>query len=727
MSIQSSNESLSSHALLASQARHEPAVVPSAGTASPRGGCLLEAAVALVLAAVTFGVFAPVRNHDFVDYDDHLYVVGNANVKKGLTAEGLRWVWTAEVAANWHPLTLLSHMLDCHWFGLEAGHHHVTSVVWHTLNTVLLFWVLTRMTGQMWPSALVAGLFGWHPLHVESVAWIAERKDVLSTFFWFLTLAAYWFYVRRPSVLRYLAVATALALGLMSKPMLVTVPCVLLLLDWWPLGRFSTGLSGLADGPGPWSRRWRRAAWLVTEKVPLLVLVAVSSAVTIVVQRGAGAVQGFESNPLSKRLLNAGMAYFDYIGQTIRPAGLAVFYPHPMNLLDLRPEVLLYARIGCAVVILITLLIVLIFARRWPFVAVGWFWFLGTLVPVIGVIQVGAQARADRYTYVPLIGLFIIVAWSLSALARVGRGLRVASAVVAIAWLAALIPVTRQQVGHWENTVTLFAHALEVTRYNHVAHFGVGNGLVQRYDEQLKQGLTPDRATLEEAVEHYRKAVRFRGQDKVSLHALASTLQRLGRLDEAVTHYRAAIALGVEDASARLNLARCLKALNEPEAASRNFEAALQLEPHRVGPRMEWMGLLLQDGQLDRAIDVCQAGLEAQPNEPRLNDWLAWIYATHPDQRVRDPAGAIARAENACRVSGAKYPPFMVTLAAAYAEAGQFEAALEVATRALRQIRILEAEKPDVGWADVEKQLNQHIRLYQIRKPVREDPRDRSS
>ncbi|MHC4194038.1 MAG: glycosyltransferase family 39 protein [Planctomycetota bacterium] len=360
----------------------------------------------LTLVLATLAVYWQVHNYGFVNYDDPAYVSENQNIKSGITWDSIKWALTAGYAANWHPLTWLSHMLDWQLFGTDAGGHHLTNLFLHIANSLLLFTVLKRMTSALWPSAFVAALFALHPLHVESVAWITERKDVLSTFFWMLTVAAYLRYVERPSLGRYLLTLSLFALGLMAKPMLVTLPFVLLLLDHWPLGRFQLA-QAVEDSDGQRlklvsvSSRWKMSYRLVLEKVPFFALSAISSVVTFIVQRSAGAVTPVEKLPSHIRVINALTSYLVYIQKMIWPSRLAMFYPYPDK------TRLMWQAIAFAPFFVFFSVAAIFLMHRRKYLFTGWLWYLGTLVPVIGLIQVGSQACADRYTYVPLIGLFV--------------------------------------------------------------------------------------------------------------------------------------------------------------------------------------------------------------------------------------------------------------------------------------------------------------------------------
>lgn len=462
------------------------------------------------LALLTLAAFLPSLWNGFVNLDDALYVTGNRVVMKGLTWEGLAWVRTANVANNWHPLTMLTHMLDCELFGLNAAGHHGTSLLLHLGNVLLLFEVLRRMTGSPWRSAAAAGLFGLHPLRVESVAWVAERKDVLSALFWILAMGAYGRYVREPSAKRYLPVVLAMALGLMAKPMVVTLPFALLLLDAWPLGRLRLGETG-------WTRRLGR---LIVEKLPLFALSAVGSLVTLRYQTTS--LVSLEVFPWSMRLANVAVGYATYLGKTVLPRNLAVFYPIPLAI----PA---WKALGAAALILVLTALALWKARKAPWFLVGWLWFLGTLVPVIGIVQVGRQAMADRYTYIPSIGLSLAICWGISTLAA-SRRWRPVLAGASVLALLVLTALTWAQVRHWSNSVTLFRHALAVTQGNYVAHVALARTLASKGDwtgaaEQFRGALAL-RPGLREARIGLRETLRRAGQSGKDRNALRKAQPR---------------------------------------------------------------------------------------------------------------------------------------------------------------------------------------------------------
>ena len=488
--------------------------------------------IGLFLAVSILAVFGQVSDHGFINFDDEDYVYDNPWVRSGLTVEGLRWALTAHFAGNWHPLTWISHMVDVSLFGVRPGPHHLVSVGIHLANALLLFFAFSTMTGRRWPSAAVAAMFTLHPLHVESVAWISERKDVLSAFFWMLTLLAYSRYADRPAIRRYLAVFFALAAGLMAKPMLVTLPAVLLLLDIWPLNRLV-------------KHGWK---WCLLDKLPLIGLSVGSAVITLIAQKGGGAVRSLEALSPWDRVGNAILAYAGYIAKMFRPTELAIFYP-------LRPEGITAVKVGGAALLIagITVLVI-VWGRSRPYLLIGWLWYLGTLVPVIGIIQVGSQAMADRYTYIPLIGLFIIIAWGLPDLLPMRQGYRMGIAGATAIGLILLMTMTYQQVGYWKNSATLFAHTLRVTRNNALAHTHLGLALSQS-------------GRLNAAIAEYRKALALSPTQPRIHNNLGVALYRSGNASAAVAHFRAALAIRPDFSDARHNLRRVMTGKDRlPEA-----------------------------------------------------------------------------------------------------------------------------------------------------------------
>ncbi len=480
---------------------------------------------AVLLAALVFAAFAPVSGFHFLVYDDYSYITNNAVVREGLTAPGLSWAFTTFRSANWHPLTWLSHMLDVELFGLDAGPHHLVNLLFHLANTLALFLVLRGMTAATWRSFVAAALFAIHPLHVESVAWVAQRKDVLSAFFLLLALAAYLRYVRRPGPGRYVVVAGCFVAALLAKPMAVTLPFLLLLLDWWPLGRMT------ADDARPGLPA--NLPKLALEKVPLVALSGLSCAVTVVAQRAGGALD--TAIPLWVRLQNALLAYAAYLGKAVWPASLVILYPHPgasVSAAKVAAAGLLLALLTAAAVRL---------AGRRPHLLAGWLWYLGTLVPVIGLVQVGTQAMADRYTYIPLVGIFVAVTWEANGLRERLRLRSLYPAVTAGLVLGALLVVACIQVRCWRNSVTVFRHAVALTANNWVAHIDLGWALEQE-------------GNLDEAMLHYREAIRIAPGHPYAHNNLGYLLALRGRTGEAIAHFREALRLSPGYTRARRNL-----------------------------------------------------------------------------------------------------------------------------------------------------------------------------
>ncbi len=488
--------------------------------------------VGVVLVAITWLVFGQTLGHDFVNFDDHVYVYDNPLVTKGLTASGVIGAFTHSHARNWHPLTTMSHMLDCQLYGLKAGGHHFTNVLLHTIAVLLLFAVLRDMTGAFWRSAFVAALFAIHPLHVESVAWVAERKDVLSAVFFMLTLGAYVRYVRAPSIGRYVTVAFLFALGLMSKPMLVTLPCVLLLLDYWPLRRFAKPSSAKSKSKSrSWLDRQSIPRQLILEKIPLLALSAGSCVATLLAQ--SQRVGSIDQLPFMWRVNNAFVSYVAYVWQMFWPAKLAVFYPHPNNRLPFGEVILSIAFLVAAIVV------ALLLRRKMPYILTGWFWYLGMLVPVIGVVQVGEQAHADRYTYLPQIGLYLLVTWAATDLTALWRRRREFLLITGGATVAALACYAFVQTSYWKNSENLWTHALSVTSNNDVAHNNLGFLFLRRgeLDQAISQFQTALNIRSSSAETHYNLGTALIHNN------LGNALARKGLSDEAIDHYQEAVRL----------------------------------------------------------------------------------------------------------------------------------------------------------------------------------------
>jgi tetratricopeptide (TPR) repeat protein len=531
-------------------------------------------AVGVLLVVVTLAVFAPVLRNDFTSYDDRTYVSANRHIQHGVSAEAVRWAFTTTRAANWHPLTWISHTLDWSLYGANPRGHHLTSLILHVADVVLLFALLGRVTGAWGPAGFAAALFAIHPLHVESVAWIAERKDVLSTLFWLLATWAYFDYVKSPSKGRLALVAFLMALGLLAKPMLVTLPFTLLLLDRWPLGRASAG--------------WKA---LVVEKLPLFALSIAACVVTFLAQRAGGAVASVERFPAAARVANAIWSYVAYLEMAVWPRRLAVFYPHPGSSLPAW-------KVGFAAAILAALTSLAVRLRRSrPYVLTGWLWYVGTLVPVVGLVQVGNQGMADRYTYVPLIGIFVIVAWTAA-----GWGRRATIPVVAV--VLALAAVARAQVMTWRDTVTLFTHALSVTGPNPTALVNLGAAL-------------EDRGKIADAMARYDEALGMDPGNRIAENRAAGVLAAQGRLDEAVGRYREALRRNPGDPDTLSNLGIALGKQRKLDEAIVRFQSALDAHPDDPSAILTNLGnALLLSGRTEEAIARYDESLRLAPGDP---------------------------------------------------------------------------------------------------------------
>jgi Tfp pilus assembly protein PilF len=570
--------------LLPPTKKTEPAAKPQALFASPEKR---NPIVCLLLAVVTLALYNPVNRHPFVNYDDDRYVTENPHIRQGLTADTFAWAWTSTEQANWHPLTWISHALDCSLFRLNPAGHHFTSLLLHVVNVVLLFLILMWATNRMGPSLFVAALFALHPINVESVAWVAERKNVLCTLFFFLTLWAYGWYARKPDWKRCLVVAVLFAAGLASKPMVITLPFVLLLLDYWPLKRVMTAGS---EETGTYS--WPR---LVLEKIPLFALSAASAVITMQAQQAGGAIRTTAEFSFGVRVANAIYAYAMYLWKMVWPAKLAPLYPHPGDSLTTW-------RVMLAAVLLIAITAIALRFRTRRYLIVGWLWFLGMLVPVIGLVQVGDAAMADRYAYIPLIGIFVMIAFGIADWAeqkRVGLWLIVPAAVV----LVLLAVATHRQINFWQSNYTLWSHALAVTENNFIAEDNLGGALILEDKE-------------EEAHPHFEAAARINPKDAMSRSNLGTYLQTHNQMREAIAQYEAAVDLTSDPsllAQTYANMGAARRALGDDEQAHKNFEESLRYNPNQFNA---WLGLGLlaeKQGKLDEAITDLSRSAEVQP------------------------------------------------------------------------------------------------------------------
>ena len=723
--------------------------------------------VCLFLLGAIWLVFGQTVRYGFINYDDDRYVFENPQVIQGLNLKGIEWAFTHSVLANWHPLTMMSHMLDCQFYGLHAGGHHLTNLLLHAATAILLFLILRRMTAALWPSAFVAAVFAIHPLRVESVAWVAERKDVLSGLFFMLTLGAYVRYARcvtsdkcrvirtdasdhAPDVSRftfhvslsYCLVLLFFVLGLMCKPMLVTVPFVLLLLDYWPLNRL-----------GAAANRFSIARKLIVEKFPLIALSIAMCMMTFLVQQQDKGIS------FSLRISNAFVSYVAYCGQMFYPAGLAVFYPYPIHGLPMGK------------ILLALLLLVAVSAgafcwrQKHPHFLMGWLWYLGMLVPVIGLVQVGGQARADRYTYLPQIGLYILLTWTAVELTAGWRLRRWVLGGGATVVLAVLITCARAQTAYWRDDISLWAHTLACTSDNSIAHnklgnaflqqghldeaiaqlqmalainpdnagphYGLGNAFLQlgRMDDAIahyQMALTTDpdnadiynnlgnallqQARIDEAIACYQKALKIKPNHAKAHNNLGSAFRQQGRMEDAIAQFQKALEINPDDADVHNSLGAVLAQQGRMEEAIAHFQKTLEIKSDYTDARFNLGNAFLQQGHVDEAIAQYQKTLEIKPDYIGALNNLAWVLATSQRAALRNGTKAVELAERANRVAGGKNPVILATLAAAYAEAGRFPEAIETVQRALH----LAETQSNTAVAGA---LQSQLKLYQAGTP----------
>ena len=703
--------------------------------------------VCFLLAMVVFFIFGRTRGYGFVNFDDDSYFSSNYHVKAGLTWKGVLWAFRTGYASNWHPLTWLSLMLDVQIFGTGPTGPHLTNVILHAANAMLLFLLLKRLTAALWPSAFVAIVFAIHPLHVESVAWVSERKDVLSGLFFMLTLLMYARYaqgvtggacqgtsteaataapdsspVTRHTSLFYGLAFLFFALGLMSKPMLVTLPFLLLLLDYWPLNRF--GLSTLNS-----QLSTKRALWLVLEKFPFFALSTVSCVATVLAQREA--IKPTIVLPLTLRFGNALISYVTYFMQMVWPENLAVYYPY-------RFDTPAWQTVGAGTLVFFLTLLAFVMARRFPYFQTGWLWYLGMLVPVIGVVQVGGQSHADRYTYLPQIGLYLAIVWAIRDLTASWRWRGQVLGVASFSVIATLMGCTWKQTSYWRNDESLWEHAITCTSGNYTAHNNLGYVLaaqgrtteaIEHYQKALE--IDPDCAEadnnlatvflnqerLDEALGYYRQALATDPNFAEAHNNLGILLTEQGQITEAIEHYQKAIELNPNRAEFYNNLGNLLATQGRTAEAIGKFQKALEVEPDYAKVHYNLANIFAAQGRVDEAIEHYQRALEQMPSsthahyqlglllesrgrfaaaiaqfgkilelEPRhvaAQNNLAWLLATCPDATLRNGNKAVELAQRAERLSGGRSPEILDTLAAAYAEAGQFDQAVETAKRAL--------------------------------------------
>jgi Tfp pilus assembly protein PilF len=614
--------------------------------------------ICTLLAISVLIIYGQVGKFDFIRYDEELYVTKNSHVLSGMSLDGLLWAFTTQYAGNWHPLTWLSLMLDRELYGMNAGGYHWTSVVLHLLSGLVLFFTFIRMTGHPWRSGLLAGLFLIHPLHVESVAWVAERKDVLSGLFWMLSMWGYARYAERAGAGRYLWVVLFFAMGLMSKPMVVTLPFVLLLLDYWPLGRMDRGT----------------VIRLLYEKVPLFFLSTVSSIITFIAQKEGEAVASLQNLPFTGRMGNAVVSYAGYLVKLIWPFNLAIFYTHP-GTWPAREIVL------ALILLLLITSLVLAKNRHCRYMLVGWLWYLGTLVPVIGLVQVGAQSMADRYTYLPLIGIFIMVVWGSAEFLQDSHCRRVIWGAVSGAVIAILLVMTQIQVGYWKNSIALFSHALHVTEKNYQAHNNLARALTnkKKYTEAVEHyrtairinpfymppylnlGLTwMEQGKLEEALTCLTEALKIKPGDGDVLFSRGNLFSRKGLWDEAIAEYRMALKEKPYDSTFHNNLGLALTRKGRVDQAIEEYRAAIRLAPEHAGAHNNLAMLLLERGQIDDAVGHFREAIKYQPDYANAHYQLAQLLsskglADEAAYHLREAGRINPDIENAQKVAIPKY------------------------------------------------------------------------
>jgi len=552
--------------------------------------------ICVLLILATFAIYSQVQDHEFINYDDDHYITNNLNVQGGLTSESVKWAFTTFRGGNWSPLTWFSHMLDYQLYGLHAKGYLLTNLFFHIANSLLLFLVLFRMTGAIWKSAFVGAMFAFHPLNVESVAWAAERKNVLSTLFWLLTMWAYIHYIEKSTIKKYGLLLLFFALGLMSKPMLVTLPFALLLLDYWPLGRLKFEQER-DDKKITEKYRGKKSKTLrfVFEKIPLFLITAGLSIVTFIAQKSSGAMNFTENLTFSTRLTNAMVSYLEYLGKMLWPEKLAVFYPHPGNNLALWQGIL------CGVALVGITIFSIRLIRKAPYFAVGWFWYLGTLVPVIGIVQIGGQAMADRYAYIPLIGIFIIVAWGVPELISKWRYKEKVLTISVGTIIFILLITTWRQVSHWKNSITIFKHAIRVTEKKYpdfsLAYNNLGIALFAKQKN-------------EEAISHLKMAIKIKPDYAEAYNNLGNALSAERKIDEAISHYKMAIKIQPDSANAYNNLGVALVAEGKKEEAISNLKVAIKIKPDYAEAYSNLGNALFAEGKNEEAISHYKMALK---------------------------------------------------------------------------------------------------------------------
>lgn len=678
--------------------------------------------ICLFLVMATLIAYWQVRNHNFLSFDDYLYVLHNQYVNKGLSLESISWAFSFTDIAYWHPLTWLSHMLDCQLYGLNPSMHHTTSLIIHIINCLLLFLLFKGMTGAVWKSAFIAALFALHPINVESVAWVAERKNVLSTLFWILTLLTYHYYSLQPGFYRYLLIFFCFLMGLLSKPMLVTLPFVLLLFDYWPLER-------LLYSSTTNKNRYQKVSslYLILEKLPFFLLAGVSIYISSLSAQHHGIIVSAESVSMKLRVANALVSYVKYIGKMIWPKNLAVFYPFP----DTLP---IWQILGAVLFLICISILVFRALRTKPYLAVGWLWYIGTLVPAIGLIQAGLwPAIANRFAYVPLIGLFIIIAWGVPDLVARWRYKKIVLAATATVLLLIFTAASRSQNRYWANDIALFKHSLDVTNDNDVAHQKLGEALaaqgktdeaVRHYYEALR--IKPDlvaahlnlgvalreEGKINEAVEHFSMALRAEPDCAEAYYELGVTLEKQGNFDAAVKHYSEALRIKPEFVKGHNNLGIVLSHQKKDKEAIYHFEEALRIDSGYADAYYNLGIIYANQKNIEKAILHYKKALRFNPNMTHALYNLSWILASCEDERFRNGEEAVRLAEKLCDLTIYKQPLALDALAAAYAETGKFKEATLTAQKGFELAMKMGPKELTLG-------LENRIELYRAGRPYR--------
>ncbi|MGD0820762.1 MAG: tetratricopeptide repeat protein [Desulfomonilia bacterium] len=665
----------------------------------------LKVWICLLLTAATLTVYWQVVGFDYINMDDPQYILDNYTLRNGVSLEGIRWAFSSFYASNWHPLTWISHMLDVQIFGLlNPGLHHITNVIFHILNTILLFLVLEKMTAASWRSAAVAALFAVHPLHVESVAWIAERKDVLSTFFWMLTMMSYLWYVQNRTIKRYLVLILFFILGLLSKPMIVTLPFVLLLLDFWPLNRLEIHQAGdlnkNQDKGTAESVGWHsRLSALVLEKIPLIVFAMISSGITMFAQKSAGSLSSLSELDFGFKMANVIISYASYLWKMIWPFNLANFYAYPEVIHPL-------AVILCAIFLLFVTVAVLFFAFRFPYLVVGWLWYIGTLVPVIGIVQVGSQSMADRYTYIPLIGIFLMIVWGFSDLFCRWRWGKAVLGVISVGVLVLLIAVAWVQVGFWKNSETICRHTIAVTKNNYMAYTNLGLVLIKKgqLDEAIKEfhqalrirptseaynGIGMSYIMKKEdkaAVEYLSKGVQIDPNNMNIHNNLGLLLASMGRTDEAIEQFQELLRLNPMDFQAHFNLGKAMLLTGKLHEAIFQLNEALLIDPHQYVVVSYLEKAKATPEKFEAELSLLNESLKSEPQNPTYHARLGDLYS-----QMGEYDDAIIQYQKAISIQP-EYMKAMSGLVLIYSKFQKYDQALDV----LKNMQRIQPGNPEV-------------------------------